>query len=253
MNGEDCMQKEKMSRSEAGRLGAASEKYALYRKHKHEETIARYLSNPVRCRKCGKVLPWEQRVNVFCSRSCAAAYNNKGLVRNPTGTNGIIREKKAESRKRNPVRQSEFVLPAALPIRLCVRCGNKLKSTQKEYCSDECRLANMWDLKKKQIIESGKFPCNERINDTDRRVAKRFLIETNGHKCAICGGEVWNNQPIPLITDHIDGDSTNHSIDNFRLICPNCDAQTNTYKSRGNRTSTRIWRKQYYKSANSKN
>ena len=241
-----------MSRSEAGRLGAASEKYASYRKRKHEETVTKYLSNPVCCRECGKVLPWEQRFNVFCNRSCAATYNNRGMVRNPIGTNGVVREQKSESRKWNPVRQSEFIPPEVLPIRLCVRCGNKLKSTQKEYCSEECRLANMWDLKKKQIVESGKFPCNERTNDTDRRVAKRFLIETNGHKCAICGRRTWNNQPILLITDHIDGDSTNHSVSNIRLLCPNCDAQTETYKSRGGRTSTRTWRKQYYKPVNLK-
>jgi 5-methylcytosine-specific restriction endonuclease McrA len=40
----------------------------------------------------------------------------------------------------------------------------------------------------------------------------------------------WLGQPIPLEIDHIDGDSTNNSLDNFRILCPNCHAQTPTYR-----------------------
>jgi 5-methylcytosine-specific restriction endonuclease McrA len=35
-----------------------------------------------------------------------------------------------------------------------------------------------------------------------------------------------------LELEHIDGDPTNHELDNLRLICPNCHAQTETYKNR---------------------
>ena len=40
------------------------------------------------------------------------------------------------------------------------------------------------------------------------------------------------------IIDHIDGDATNWSIDNIRLVCSNCDSQLPTYKfkNRGNCT-----------------
>lgn len=34
-------------------------------------------------------------------------------------------------------------------------------------------------------------------------------------------------QPI-----HIDGDASNNFRDNLRLVCPNCDSQLDTYKSR---------------------
>ena len=48
----------------------------------------------------------------------------------------------------------------------------------------------------------------------------------------------------PLVVDHIDGDSTNHSVSNFRLVCGNCDTQLPTYKSKNK--SKRSWRKKYY-------
>ena len=43
---------------------------------------------------------------------------------------------------------------------------------------------------------------------------------------------IWNNKPINFILDHIDGDASNNWKDNLRLICPNCDSQLDTYKSR---------------------
>lgn len=80
---------------------------------------------------------------------------------------------------------------------------------------------------------------------TIRRHIKRFLIFKNGHKCEICQNNKWNNQLIPLICDHIDGNSQNNNINNFRLVCPNCDAQLPTYKSR-NRGNGRQYDRQYY-------
>lgn len=37
---------------------------------------------------------------------------------------------------------------------------------------------------------------------------------------------------IPLELDHIDGDHENNVEGNLRLICPNCHAQTPTYKNK---------------------
>ncbi len=39
-------------------------------------------------------------------------------------------------------------------------------------------------------------------------------------------------KPIPLQIDHIDGNSDNNTEDNFRLLCPNCHAQTPTYSGK---------------------
>jgi hypothetical protein len=44
-----------------------------------------------------------------------------------------------------------------------------------------------------------------------------------------------------MILDHIDGDASNNSPTNFRLVCPNCDTQLPTYKAKntGNGRATK--------------
>lgn len=50
--------------------------------------------------------------------------------------------------------------------------------------------------------------------------------------CAICGISKWNNQPLSLRLDHIDGDKNNNILYNLRWLCPNCDSQQDTYCGR---------------------
>jgi 5-methylcytosine-specific restriction endonuclease McrA len=52
------------------------------------------------------------------------------------------------------------------------------------------------------------------------------------HNCSICKLSAWNGKPIPLELDHIDGCHTNNTYTNLRAICPNCHAQTDTYKGK---------------------
>jgi len=47
------------------------------------------------------------------------------------------------------------------------------------------------------------------------------------------------------VLDHIDGDSGHNARSNLRLICPNCDSQLPTYKSR-NKGRGRAWRRKRY-------
>jgi predicted HNH restriction endonuclease len=41
-----------------------------------------YENNPKFCLFCGEKIPFEKRVNKFCSQSCAASHNNRGVRRN---------------------------------------------------------------------------------------------------------------------------------------------------------------------------
>lgn len=69
-----------MSESEAGRLGGiiGGKKMKEFKKC----NVENYLKDPTCCKYCGKSMPYEKRHNSFCSRKCAASYNNKGKVLN---------------------------------------------------------------------------------------------------------------------------------------------------------------------------
>jgi hypothetical protein len=82
-----------------------------------------------------------------------------------------------------------------------------------------------------EIILNGNYPHYQTY-----KLSKRLLKENyKEHKCELCNNTLWNNLPIPLELDHIDGNRYNHKLENLRLICPNCHAQTPTYRSK-NRT-----------------
>lgn len=121
--------------------------------------------------------------------------------------------------------------------RYCLFCGVELtKKSQKKYCSDSCARKDQFKKRCDEVDRTGVFPQLGRFNETDRRFAKMYLEQKYGHICQICKNTTWNDKPIPLVTDHIDGNPSNHSVSNIRLICPNCDALLPTYKSKNTPT-----------------
>lgn len=48
-------------------------------------------------------------------------------------------------------------------------------------------------------------------------------------RCEICGISEWRGRPLPLHLDHVNGDHTDNRLENLRILCPNCHAQTETW------------------------
>ena len=63
-----------------------------------------------------------------------------------------------------------------------------------------------------------------------RRIIQKNLIK---HECDMCKNPgIWNNKPLPLILDHINGVNNDNRLENLRFLCSNCDSLLPTYKNR---------------------
>lgn len=68
---------------------------------------------------------------------------------------------------------------------------------------------------------------------TTHKLRKRLLSAgVFKHVCLMCQNTEWLGQPIPLELEHINGDSNDNRLENLRLLCPNCHAQTPTYRGK---------------------
>jgi len=79
-----------------------------------------------------------------------------------------------------------------------------------------------------QEILEGKHPHFQTFK-LKNRLLKEKIIE---NKCFICDIEEWNGKKLNMELDHIDGNRTNHKLENLRMLCPNCHSQTETYRAK---------------------
>ena len=201
-----------MNRRESGKLGGAAtaEKFRLL----FEKKVDEYNTSPVLCKFCKSPLEYKKRKNTFCNRSCAASFNNSKYPKVGSG-------------------RIEFS---------CLYCNTilkKLSTSKQRFCTKKC---------------AGKHTVRNRIQvwleSEDEtyyvKAAKQYILEQQEHRCAVCNmKDVWNDRPIVFILDHIDGNSDHNRRLNLRCVCPNCDSQLDTYKSK-NRGKGRHKRRQRY-------
>lgn len=164
---------------------------------------------------------------IYCSRTCA----------------NIQRFSDPEIRKRSSDIHKKIYLEAhpdaelkIFTTRYCEHCGKLLNTQNKRFCSVACYKQHHWDNVFDEIKHTGLFPDTTH-GETDRDVAKKFIGENEGYKCAICG-----KVGCKLVVDHIDGDACNSRVENVRLLCIDCDRNTPTYKNRPHKAN-RPWRR----------
>jgi hypothetical protein len=142
----------------------------------------------------------------FCSRSCSVTFNNIGRRRHGNAP------------------------------KFCLKCNKKTQSHLSNLCN-KCKRKEEYDVKIEKWL-SGEIIISGRM-------IKRYLQETIS-SCSSCGlQKTWNNKPIVLEIEHIDGNSENNRIENLTLLCPNCHSQTPTFKGR-NKGNGRLKRREIY-------
>lgn len=173
-----------------------------------------------KCKSCENsfIIPARNKNKKYCSVACS----NIGLNRWANRRSAIIKidEKLSQVKTKH--------------ISTCKNCNKELvKKTV--FCNNEC-YRGYYNYIQLEKIKNGE------LKDTNRKTIKRLLILKRGHQCEICKNTEWNGKKIPITLDHIDGNSENNLESNFRLICPNCDAQLPTYKG-GNKGNGRKYRR----------
>ena len=129
---------------------------------------------------------------------------------------------------------------------ICPVCGVVFfEKPSGKFCTKECFMKSTVINKEKKYKE---YVLNNGENVPQRpnyKISwiKDFVLEEQNNKCCLCGVEnTWNNKKLIFILDHIDGNAANNKKDNLRLVCPNCDSQLETYKSKNKNGARHYYR-----------
>lgn len=93
----------------------------------------------------------------------------------------------------------------------------------------------------KYELPNNKISLNEILVEdslyVNMTLLKSKLIKQLGweYRCSICKLVEWNQKPIPIQIDHINGNHFDNRITNLRFLCQNCHAQTDTYCGKNTR------------------
>jgi hypothetical protein len=107
----------------------------------------------------------------------------------------------------------EFNLPSITIWRRLKKLGLSIKTSK-----------NNIKIPLNEILE-GKHPYYQTFK-LNKRLLKEKVFD---NRCSICYINSWNNKQINIQLDHINGISSDHRLENLRMICPNCHSQTETY------------------------
>jgi Zn finger protein HypA/HybF involved in hydrogenase expression len=170
-------------------------------------TRIEYEQTPKTCKCCNTPLEYEKRVNSFCNSVCSATYNNK--LREPRSIESRLKTSTTLKSKPKQVKPPK-------PVKVNVdKVYERIKIDRTQKYKDKLLSADYSTLKYESLKKRIKYEQDE--------------------TCNCCGLKLWNGLPIALELEHKDGNHDNNSRDNLEMLCPNCHAQTSTWRGRNKR------------------
>lgn len=115
--------------------------------------VSKYDSSPNLCTNCSSKLNYSKRKNKFCSKSCAASYNNKNRV--------LSKETKTKISN---------TLTKPLVYSICKNCNIKFSNKRgKECCSISCARKLIWqdEVYRNKMSQIASIKATERHKDGD--------------------------------------------------------------------------------------
>lgn len=122
----------------------------------------------------------------------------------------------------------------------CTTCDKPLWNNNTTGFCRKCYNEVNRAIKVKEWLKTG--DTGYTIRTTIRGAIRDYIYNDQNNLCDICKCErSWNGELLNFVLDHIDGNAKNNFRENLRLICPNCDSQLDTFKSK-NKKSARNYR-----------
>ena len=162
------------------------------------------------------------------------SYEELGREYNCTGSNikKVAKRLGIELPQKRTINECE-IFNRKHKIHICLNCGENFEHKpgySNKYCSNNCEKEHKHKLAYQKIIDGDKSIMRANYNP---KPFKDDILKEQGGVCAICGMKPeWNGKQLVFILDHIDGHASNNKRDNLRCVCPNCDSQLDTYKSK---------------------
>ena len=188
-------------------------------KSRRIKALEAYYKNPNYCKYCGKIIQVginntvsDAKRKIYCDVKCSTNDHKKDI------NNAMFKK--------------------------CVVCGDKIANDNLSGLCKKCKPIKEKERKIKEWLDTGDIKDMKLLSKIPQYI-KEYILNEQDCKCEICGMQnEWNNKPLVFILDHIDGDASKNNRSNLRMICPNCDSQLPTYKSK-NKNSARQFRHKY--------
>lgn len=87
----------------------------------------------------------------------------------------------------------------------------------------------------KILVEFSEYSSRQSLK---KRLIKKNLLKDECYECGL--KSIWNEKPLTLQLDHINGVGYDNRIENLRVLCPNCHTQTDTFGSKNTNNVKKI-------------